>query len=144
MSTRSFLWKVLPGQDLPEYMQPEPEPASFSDSAKGMSDADVRRIVSDLVDNAWLYEKTGYDLDEVPTSIMRDSLYGAQKSSPALFFRTSSRKGQVPTALARRLNVAAFRPGQEYSRTGVDLYRLRNPDEIVAPYAKSYNDEWGM
>lgn len=142
MSTRSFLWKVFTGQDLPEYMQPAPEPASFSDSAKGMSDADVRRIVSDLVDEYYLNDRT--KISDIPTPILRDALYGAQNSNGGLFFNEWTRKQNLPGAITRRLRMQAYEPGKVFTPTGVDMYRIQNPDMIVMPYAKSYNDEWGM
>lgn len=142
MSMRNFLWKALTGEDLPASLQPEPEPASFSDSAKGMSNADVRRIVSDLVDDYYL---DGARVADIPTPMLRDALYGAQNySSPGLFFQTWSRKRQLPAEIVRRLDMGrSYRPGYDFTPTGVDMYRIQNPDMIVAPNARSYNDEWG-
>lgn len=116
--------------------------ANFSDPVKGMSDADVRSIVEGLIDDSLLWDNTGYNLNQIPTAILRDALYGAQNSTHGLF---GSREGMVPQAVQRRVNRLgnAYRPWREFTRTGVDLYRLRNPNEIVVPYARSYNEEWG-
>lgn len=142
MSVANSIWKFAFGQDLPASLQPDPPETSFYDPVKGMSDQDVRRIVGDLVDNANLYYNTDTRFENVPTSVLRDSLYGAQQSNrPGLLL---SRKTNVEPALTTRLREGAhYRPHVQFTPTGVDAYRMWHPNELVAPYAQTYNDEWG-
>lgn len=116
--------------------------AYFSDSAKGMSEADVRGLMNSLINPRRVFNYTGVNVSDVPTSVLRDALYGAQNYSSPGFL--TSRKSYAEPALIERLRAGApLMPGRYFSPTGVDRYRLWNPDEIVAPNAKSYNDEWG-
>lgn len=75
------------------------------------------------------------DLNTIPEGLLRDALVGAQRAGRGI-------KNNFGAALINRLN--AYKspvPYQTYSKTGEDYYRLLHPDEIIIPYAKSYNDE---
>lgn len=116
--------------------------AYFSDSAKGMREADVRGLMGSLINPRRVLNYTGINVSDVPASVLRDALYGAQNYSSPGFL--TSRKSYAEPALIERLRAGVpFAPGMEFSPTGVDRYRLWHPDEIVVPNAKSYNDEWG-
>lgn len=78
------------------------------------------------------------DLKDVPESFLRDALLGSQKGA-----NWNTDRGELfQNALINRLNhYKPLLPHQEFTKTGEDYYRLMHPDEIVAPYRRSYNDE---
>ena len=102
---------------------------------------DLRKLAEENIDkdfvSRYLYEPSYMkDMNTIPEGLLRDALLGAQRSD------NRSIRSDFGAALINRLNhYKPSSPHLEFSRTGEDYYRLMNPDEIVVPYARSYNDE---
>ena len=116
------------------------EPYTLETPANRIPGEYLRMLADKYIDKDFLarYVDDEYirNFNNIKESYLRDALLGAQRTPRGV----SADDFQL--GLIHRLNhYKSPRPHQEFSKTGVDFYRLDNPDEIVVPYRKSYNDE---